>query len=88
MKLIFLLRRYFYYYRKLGWQGINIFKRLNESNKPFIKVKLNSIQSTIHLRSNSSDVIAFEHIFLQNQYNDWLKIHCYLTQDILFLYQG
>jgi len=68
MKLMFLLRRYFYYYRKLGWQGINIFKRLNGNNKPFIKVKLNSIQSTIHLRSNSSDVIAFEHIFLQNQY--------------------
>lgn len=68
MKPVFLLRRYFYYYRKLGTQGLRIFKNLNDNRKPIIKVGLKWVPFPIYLRRDSSDLIAFEHIFLQNQY--------------------
>jgi len=64
-----MLKRYFYYYRRLGWQGIMIFSSLNNKKKSILRIKLKNISASFYLRQNTSDVNVFEHIFAENQYN-------------------
>ncbi len=68
-RLFFMLKRYFYYYRRLGWQGIMIFSSLNNKKKSILRIKLKNISASFYLRQNTSDVNVFEHIFAENQYN-------------------
>lgn len=63
-----LFKRYFYYYRKLGVEGIKIFRGINNKKRSTVKIKLAGAKFPFHLRQNTSDIQTFEHIFINHQY--------------------
>lgn len=75
-----MLRRYFYYYRKFGWQGIRILRLLNNKGASLLEIKMKNFLFPVFLRQHTSDIIAFEHIFTESQY----KIHFNFNPKYIF----